>query len=207
MSRTKTSKAWMREHVNDAWVQKARVDGYRARSAYKLMQIDDRDHLLRAGGVVVDLGAAPGGWSQVAAERVGPAGRVIAVDLLEIAPLRGVECLQGDFGDEAILAMVQSRLAGRSPDLVMSDMAPNMSGIPGVDQARACGLAELAIDFARTCLTREGALLLKVFHGEGFDELIRTLRGIFLQVAVRKPDASRGRSNETYAVGRGLKAM
>jgi len=206
MSRTKTSKAWMREHVTDAWVKKAKADGFRSRAAFKLQQIDEKDHLFRPGMVVVDLGAAPGGWSQVAAQRVGPSGRVIAVDLLEMAPLGGVRFLRGDFSEAGVLAALQDALDGRAVDLVLSDMAPNLSGIAGVDQARGAALVELALDFAVQHLVPNGALVVKVFHGEGFDVLMRALRGAFIQVAVRKPEASRGRSSETYVVARGLRA-
>ncbi|MBK8015671.1 MAG: RlmE family RNA methyltransferase [Betaproteobacteria bacterium] len=202
MSRTKTSKAWMREHVTDAWVRKAKSDGYRSRAAFKLMQIDERDRILRAGAWVVDLGAAPGGWSQVAADRVGPTGRVVAVDLLEMAPLPGVRFVRGDFGDDGVLAQMESLLEGRRVDLVLSDMAPNLSGIAGVDQARGAYLAELALDFARTHLSSNGVMVVKVFHGEGFDALMREIRAGFRKVAVRKPEASRGRSSETYVVAR-----
>jgi 23S rRNA (uridine2552-2'-O)-methyltransferase len=205
MNRSKTSKAWMREHVTDAWVKKAKADGFRSRSAFKLQQIDEKDHLLRPGIVVVDLGAAPGGWSQVTVQKVGPSGRVIAVDLLEMAPVGGVRILQGDFSEAGVLAALQDALEGRAVDLVLSDMAPNLSGIAGVDQARAAALVELALDFAVQHLVRNGALVVKVFHGEGFDGLMRALRGAFIQVAVRKPEASRGRSNETYVVARGLR--
>ena len=148
MARTKTSKAWMREHINDPWVQKARAEGYRSRAAYKLMQIDAKDRLLRPGMTIVDLGATPGGWSQVAAKAVGPSGRVVAVDLLELEPLPGVRFVRGDFEDEATLVAVEALLAGRPVDLVMSDMAPNLSGIGSADQARSVGLAEVTLDAA-----------------------------------------------------------
>lgn len=202
MARTKTSKAWLHEHVNDPWVKKAQAEGYRSRAAYKLLQIDAKDRLLRPGTLVVDLGAAPGGWSQVAAKAVGPAGRVVAVDLLEMAPVPGVRFIQGDFGTDAVLAEVTAALEGRSVDLVLSDMAPNISGIGLVDQAGAAGLAELSLDFALRFLGPRGALLVKVFHGVGFDDVLRQMRAAFREVQVRKPEASRGRSPETYLLGR-----
>lgn len=203
MARTKTSNAWLREHVNDTYVKRAKAEGFRSRAAFKLQQIDAKDHLLRPGSVVVDLGATPGGWSQIAAAAVGPSGKVIAVDLLEMEPLRGVDFIHGDFGDDAILAEVTRRLAGRSVDLVLSDMAPNLSGIAAVDQAGVAGLAELALDFALRFLSPRGVLLVKVFHGVGFDALLKQMRQAFTDVSVRKPDASRDRSPETYLLARG----
>lgn len=205
MSRTRTSKAWLRRHVTDAWVQKSKAEGYRSRAAYKLKQIDDRDHVLGRGMVVVDLGAAPGGWSQVAVERTGDRGRVIALDLLDMAAIPGVEFLQGDFGDEAVLRQLTDRLGGRAVDLVLSDMAPNLSGIAAVDQARMSGLAEMALEFAQSRLTREGGFVVKVFHGAGFDDLLGRMRATFRKVMIRKPDASRQESSETYLVGKGLR--
>ncbi len=203
MARTKTSNAWLREHVNDTYVKRAKAEGFRSRAAFKLQQIDAKDHLLRPGSVVVDLGATPGGWSQIAAAAVGPSGQVIAVDLLEMEPLRGVDFIHGDFGDDAILAEVTRRLAGRPVDLVLSDMAPNLSGIAAVDQAGVAGLAELALDFALRFLSPRGVLLVKVFHGAGFDALLKQMRQAFSEVSVRKPDASRDRSPETYLLARG----
>lgn len=207
MARTKTSNAWLREHVNDTYVKRAKAEGYRSRAAFKLMQMNEKDHLLRPGSVVVDLGATPGGWSQVAAASVGPSGKVVAVDLLEMEPLRGVEFVQGDFGDDAILAEVMAKLGGRQVDLVLSDMAPNLTGIGAVDQAGVAGLAELALDFALRFLSPKGALLVKVFHGAGFDALLKQMRQAFLEVAVRKPDASRDRSPETYLLARGKRGV
>jgi len=202
MARNKTSKAWMQEHVNDTYVKQAKAEGYRSRASYKLLQVDAKDKLLRPGMVVVDLGAAPGGWSQVAASAVGPSGRVIAVDLLEMTGIHGVTFIQGDFGHEAVLGAVTEALGGRSVDLVLSDMAPNMSGIGSVDQAAVSGLAELALDFALRFLGPKGGLLVKVFHGVGFDDLLKQLRMAFREVVVRKPEASRGRSPETYLLAR-----
>lgn len=191
----------MREHVNDPYVQLARKEGWRSRAAFKLLEIDDRDRLLRSGEVVVDLGAAPGGWSQVAARRVGAGGLVIALDLLEMEPVHGVDFIQGDFRDDGILARLEERLAGRRVGLVMSDMAPNMSGVPLVDQARIMHLAELGLDFCRAHLKPEGAFLVKVFQGTDYAAFLRSMREVFRSVAVRKPAASRDRSAELYLLG------
>ncbi|MBI2314238.1 MAG: 23S rRNA (uridine(2552)-2'-O)-methyltransferase RlmE [Betaproteobacteria bacterium] len=198
MKRTKSGRAWMREHVTDPYVRQAKREGYRSRAAYKLQEIDDRDRLLKPGMTVVDLGSAPGGWSQVAADSVGPKGRVIAVDLLEMRPVKGVTFLQGDFRESAVLEQVERALGGRPADLVICDMAPNISGIGVTDQARSMHLAELALEFCRTHLKPGGALLVKAFQGAGFRELVATLRSSFSRVAVRKPKASRDRSSEVY---------
>lgn len=205
MARTKTSKAWMREHVNDTYVKRAQSEGYRSRAAYKLAQIAGRDKLLKPGMIVVDLGAAPGGWSQVAAQQVAPGGRVIAVDVLEMPALPGVTFIRGDFHDDATLAELERLLAGTAVDLVISDMAPNISGIASVDQTRAMGLAELALDFAVNHLKPQGNFLVKLFQGAGFDEFVKVLRGHFGQVVTRKPEASRSRSSEVYVLGKGVK--
>ena len=204
MKRTKTSKAWMMEHVTDAYVQRAKQEGYRSRASYKLLEIIERDHLLRPGMRVVDLGAAPGGWSQVVAKQLAGSGRVIALDLLEMTPLSGVTFIQGDFREDAVLAELVKALDGRPVDLVISDMAPNISGIALADQARAMHLAELALEFAVQHLKPGGNFLVKVFQGEGFDDYIRALRRHFREVVTRKPKASRGRTNETYLLGIGL---
>jgi len=206
MARTRTSKAWMQEHVNDPYVRKAQAEGMRSRAAYKLQQLAERDKLLKPGLVVVDLGSTPGGWSQVAARAVGDAGLVIGVDLLEMTPLPGVRFLRGDFGDDAVLARLVELLGGRAVDLVLSDMAPNISGVASVDQARSIALAELALDFAVKHLKPQGNFLVKVFQGAGFDALVAELRRRFVQVLIRKPEASRSRSSEVYLVGKGLKA-
>lgn len=206
MARTRTSKAWMREHVNDPWVQRAKAEGWRSRAAFKLIEVDDKDKLIRRGGIVVDLGCTPGGWSQVARKRLGNTGRVIGLDLLPLDPLLpGVEFLQGDFHDEGVLKQVEDMLGGAKVDLVLSDMAPNMSGIPMSDQARSIHLAELALDFAANHLQPQGAFLVKVFQGSGFAEYIVAMRQVFRKVVTRKPDASRGRSSELYLLGVGLK--
>ncbi len=204
MKRTKTSKAWMSEHVNDPYVQRAKQDGYRSRAAYKLLEIAERDHLLKPGMRVVDLGATPGGWSQVVAQKLAGQGRAIALDLLEMAPLAGVAFIQGDFRDDAVLAELVEALDGRPVDLVISDMAPNISGIGIADQARSMHLAELALEFAELHLKPGGNFLVKVFQGEGFDEYVRAMRRCFRQVATRKPKASRDRTSETYLLGSGL---
>lgn len=206
MKRTRTSNAWLREHVNDPYVQRAKAEGYRSRASFKLMEIDDKDHLIRSGEVVVDLGATPGGWSQVAAKRMKGKGRVIALDILEMEPLHGVDFIQGDFREEDILQKLETMLAGEKVGLVLSDMAPNMSGILLSDQARVIHLAELGLEFSRNWLKPEGAFLVKVFQGYGFDDFVREMRQIFKTVSSRKPDASRDRSAEVYILGKGLKA-
>jgi 23S rRNA (uridine2552-2'-O)-methyltransferase len=205
MKRTRTSNAWLREHVNDPYVQRAKAEGYRSRASFKLMEIDDKDRLIRAGDAVVDLGATPGGWSQVAAKRMQGRGRVIALDLLAMDPLHGVDFIQGDFRDEAVLLRLESMLAGDKVGLVLSDMAPNMSGIPVSDQARVMHLAELGLAFARNWLKPDGAFLVKVFQGHGFNEFVQEMRTVFKSVASRKPDASRDRSAELYLLGKNLK--
>lgn len=205
MKRTRTSNAWLREHVNDTYVQRAKAEGYRSRASFKLMEIDDKDHLIRPGEAVVDLGATPGGWSQVAAKRMKGRGRVIALDLLEMDPLHGVDFIQGDFRDEEVLRQLENRLAGERVGLVLSDMAPNMSGIPISDQARTMHLAELGLEFSRNWLKPDGAFLVKVFQGHGFSEFVLEMKKVFKTVSPRKPDASRDRSPEVYLLGRGLK--
>jgi 23S rRNA (uridine2552-2'-O)-methyltransferase len=204
MKRNKTSKAWMREHLTDPYVRRANTEGYRARAAYKLMEIDERDRLLRPGAVVVDLGAAPGSWCQVVAERC-TGGRVFALDLLPMEPVAGVDFFQGDFSDEAVLAEFERRLKGQRADLVLSDIAPNISGVATVDQARSIMLCELALDFAVKCLWPDGRFLVKVFQGEGFMEFRRAMERCFQTVRVRKPKASRDRSAEVYLLGEGLR--
>jgi 23S rRNA (uridine2552-2'-O)-methyltransferase len=204
MNRTRTSKAWMREHVDDPYVQRARKEGWRSRAAFKLMEIDDRDKLLHPGAVVVDLGAAPGGWSQVAARRVGPKGRVFALDLLEMQGLNGVTFIQGDLRAAATLQRLETLLAGERVHLTLSDMAPNISGVALIDQARGMALAELALEFAARRLRPEGALLVKVFQGSDCDRFVKTMRACFASVVIRKPKASRERSAELYLLGRGL---
>jgi 23S rRNA (uridine2552-2'-O)-methyltransferase len=195
----------MREHVNDPYVQLAKKDGWRSRAAFKLMEIDDKDKLLRRGEVVVDLGATPGGWSQVAAKRVGDSGMVLALDLLEMDPIHNVDFIQGDFREDDVLKKLEEMLSGRPVGLVMSDMAPNMSGVPLVDQARIMYLAELGLEFSKVHLKPEGAFLVKVFQGVDYETFLRSMREVFKTVVVRKPDASRDRSAELYLLGRVLR--
>ena len=206
MARNKTSKAWMQEHVNDPYVRKAQAEGMRSRAAYKLQQLAERDKLLKPGMTVVDLGAAPGGWSQVAGRLAGDSGRVVAVDLLDMTPVAGVTFIRGDFGEDAVLAEVERAIGDGGVDLVLSDMAPNISGVASVDQARSVGLAELALDFAVNHLKPQGNFLVKVFQGSGFEALVADIRRKFVQVMIRKPEASRSRSSEVYVVAKGLKA-
>ena len=196
---------WMNEHLNDSYVKKAKTAGYRARSAYKLEQIDKKDKLLRPGLNVVDLGAAPGGWCQYARTRLGKKSRLVAVDLLPIDAIDGVEIIQGDFTDAVIRDRINELFDNKSVDLVLSDMAPNISGIDSVDQARSIGLAEIVLDWSRTVLAEDGVLLMKVFQGSGFDQLRQELLTQFRSVAVRKPGASRSRSAEVYLLARGFK--
>jgi 23S rRNA (uridine2552-2'-O)-methyltransferase len=202
MARTKSSARWLREHFTDEYVKRAQHEGYRSRAVYKLLEIHEKDRLLRPGLTVVDLGAAPGGWSQLAAQRVGGQGAVIALDILPIEPLPGVECIEGDFREAEVLERLLAALNGRPVDLVISDMAPNTSGIKAVDQPRGMYLAELALDCARRCLRPGGDFLTKAFQGEGFDPFLNDLRAAFATVAIRKPKASRARSAEQYLLAR-----
>ncbi|MDO9012183.1 MAG: 23S rRNA (uridine(2552)-2'-O)-methyltransferase RlmE [Gallionella sp.] len=203
MKPSKTSKQWMREHINDPFVQMAQKEGYRSRAAYKLLEIDDKDHLFKPGLVVVDLGATPGGWCQVAANKIGPTGKIIALDLLPLDPLRGVEFIQGDFRDEDVLKKLEASLQGKPVGLVISDMAPNFSGVSAVDQDRSIYLAELAMEFAFEHLSPEGSFLVKVFQGAGFETYMKLMRSRFVKVVARKPKASRDRSSEVYLLGTG----
>lgn len=203
MKPSKTSKQWMREHVNDPFVQLAQKEGYRSRAAYKLLEIDEKDHLLKPGMVVVDLGATPGGWSQVAAKKVGRGGKVVGLDLLPLDPIAGVDFIQGDFREESVLRQLEDLLQGRPVGLVISDMAPNISGVATMDQARAMYLAELAMEFALEHLTPEGSFLVKVFQGAGFEDYLKQMRSSFARVATRKPKASRDRSSEVYLLASG----
>ncbi len=200
MARSKSSSRWLKEHFSDSYVQKAQAEGMRSRAAYKLIELDERSGLLKRGMVVVDLGAAPGGWSQVARDRVGHGGRVVATDILPMDELAGVEFVQGDFREEAVLQALLDRLGGRVADLVISDMAPNISGVDAVDQPRAMVLAELALDMAGRVLKPGGTFVMKLFQGEGSDAFIMDVRKRFTKVSVRKPKASRPRSREVYIV-------
>lgn len=191
----------MKEHVSDYFVKQAKKEGYRSRAAYKLLEIDAQDHIFREGMVVVDLGAAPGSWTQVALHKVGERGKVIALDMLEMQYLPGVIVIKGDFREESAIIELEEELEGRAPDLVISDMAPNMSGITVSDQAKSMYLAELAMAFASEKLNQGGHFLVKVFQGREFDQFLRGMRGCFKRVHVRKPQASRDRSNEVYLLG------
>jgi len=205
MTRSKTSKAWLQEHVNDQYVQRAQKDGYRARAAYKLLEIDEKDKLLKPGLWVADLGAAPGSWSQVARRRMGDHGRVFALDILPMDPLHGVEFIQGDFREDVVLKQFTELLGGRLVDLVICDIAPNMSGMAVTDQARSFYLCELALEFCRDWLKPGGHFLVKTFQGSGYTEYMQAMRATFQTVVTRKPDASRDRSTEIYLLGRGKK--
>ncbi|WP_425514551.1 RlmE family RNA methyltransferase [Georgfuchsia toluolica] len=202
MKKHHPKKNWMQEHVNDHYVQKANAEGWRSRAVFKLSEIDTRDKLLRPGMTVVDLGSAPGSWCQYAAKRIQPGGRLIALDILEMDPIPGVEFIQGDFRDDAVLRELEARIAGRAIDLVLSDMAPNISGIAMADQARATHLAELALDFARGHLKPGGDMLIKVFQGSGFTELREAVKRDFEVIHMRKPAASRDRSPEVFLLAR-----
>ena len=199
-TRSKSSQRWLKEHFSDPYVKKAQAEGMRSRAAYKLEELVARDRLLKPGMVVVDLGAAPGGWSQWVRQALGDSGRVIALDILEMPPLAGVDFLHGDFRDDAVLSSLEASLGGQPVDLVLSDMAPNKSGMDAVDQPRMMHLAELAMDFADRHLRPGGAFLIKLFHGAGFDDYVRELRRRYGKVAIRKPAASRKRSPEVYAL-------
>ncbi|WP_456376638.1 23S rRNA (uridine(2552)-2'-O)-methyltransferase RlmE [Thiolapillus sp.] len=206
MARSKSSHQWMQRHVNDEYVQLARRDGYRSRASYKLIELQEKDKILKPGQVVVDLGAAPGGWSQVAAGIVGDHGKVLAMDILEMDALHGVDFLQGDFREQAVLEALISLLEGREVDVVLSDIAPNTSGVKAVDQPRSMYLCELALDFARNTLKPGGSFATKIFQGEGFDDYIRDVRSSFARVVTRKPKSSRPKSREVYVVATGYKS-
>jgi 23S rRNA (uridine2552-2'-O)-methyltransferase len=199
----KSNKQWLRRHVTDSYVQKARAQGYRSRAAFKLLELNEKEKLLKPGMTVIDLGAAPGSWSQVAAEKVGRGGRVIAIDLVEIVPISGVTALRGDFRESTLIEAMQ----GAKADAVLCDVSPNLSGIANVDQARLLELAAAAVDFCRKALNPDGVFLVKAFHGEAFQELLALLQRTFGKVKVVKPSASRGESAETYVVARSLRAL
>ncbi|MGM0593641.1 MAG: 23S rRNA (uridine(2552)-2'-O)-methyltransferase RlmE [Pseudomonadota bacterium] len=202
MARSKSSSRWLKEHFDDEYVTRAQQEGYRSRASYKLLELDGKDKLLKKGMVVVDLGAAPGGWSQIAADRVGDKGMVVALDILPMDPVPGVEVLEGDFREEEVLQQLLAALDGRPVDLVMSDMAPNISGVKSVDQPRAMYLVELTLDLAQNVLKPGGDMLVKLFQGEGSDAFIRECRKHFRKVIIRKPTASRPRSREVYMLAR-----
>ena len=205
MARSKTSAAWLHEHVNDHWVHQAQKDGYRSRAAYKLLEINEKDKLLRQGMTVADLGSAPGSWSQVAARIVGDHRRIFALDILEMAAIPGVDFIQGDFREDEVLARFEALLDGRPLDLVISDIAPNITGMSATDQARSAYLCELALEFARQHLKPGGHFLVKVFQGSEFNAYLAEMRSSFTQVVSRKPKASRDRSTEIYLLGKGLR--
>ncbi|MCF6298449.1 MAG: 23S rRNA (uridine(2552)-2'-O)-methyltransferase RlmE [Thiomicrorhabdus sp.] len=205
MARSKSSDVWLKEHFNDPYVQKARQEGWRSRAVYKLQEIDDKDGLFKPGMCVVDLGAAPGGWSQWTTHKVGAKGEVFALDILPVEPFAGVTFIQGDFREDDVYNTLLASLDGRDVDVVISDMAPNMSGNKGVDIPRAMYLVELCVDLADQVLKKNGDLLMKVFQGEGYDQLLATLKSKYKKVITRKPDASRSRSKEIYLLARGKK--
>ena len=206
-TRSKSSQRWLKEHFSDPFVKKAKAEGLRSRAAYKLEELVERDRLLKPGMVVVDLGAAPGGWSQWVRQALGDKGRVIALDILDMPGLAGVEFLHGDFREDEVLARLEASLGGQTVDLVLSDMAPNMSGVDAVDLPRAMHLSELAMDFADRHLRVDGAFLIKLFQGVGFDDYVRELRRRYAKVSIRKPAASRKRSPEVYALAQGKRAQ
>jgi 23S rRNA (uridine2552-2'-O)-methyltransferase len=207
MKKLRSNRSWLTDHFNDPYVKQAQKQGYRSRAVFKLLEINERDRILRSGMVVVDLGAAPGGWSQIAVKQVGRKGRVIATDILAMEPIDGVEFIHGDFREESVFKGLLECIGSSGADLVISDMAPNISGMDAVDQPRSMYLVELAVDLAQNVLAPGGDLLMKVFQGEGFDDLIRMLREKYAKVLIRKPKASRPRSREVYVLARGLKAV
>lgn len=203
MQRSKSSKRWLQEHFNDSYVKRAQAEGYRSRAVYKLQEIDQKEHVFKPGMKIIDLGAAPGGWAQYASRRLGGDGLIIAVDLLPIEPLDRVTFIQGDFREKAVLDALKNALHGASVDVLLSDMAPNMSGTVAVDITRAMYLAELALDTSHELLKTGGTMILKLFHGSGFDALVKDVRRSFERVVIRKPAASRSRSRETYLLAKG----
>lgn len=205
MKRSKSSSRWLNEHVNDPYVKRAQKDGYRSRASYKLIELNDKDKLIRPGMLVMDLGSAPGGWSQVAGKIVGDHGRVIASDILPMDPLDNVDFIQGDFTEDSVFQQILAKLDGRQPDLIISDIAPNISGVAVADQAASMYLVELTLDMVRQVLKPGGNYAVKVFQGEGSDEFLRDVRSSFEKVMIRKPEASRPRSREVYLVAKGFK--
>ncbi len=206
MARSKTSADWLKEHVDDIYVQKAQQDGYRTRASYKLIELDEKDQLIKPGMTIIDLGSAPGGWSQVVGRKLNGKGVVIASDILPMDPIADVEFIQGDFTEEAVFNELMASVDGRPVDLVISDMAPNMSGVASIDQPGSMYLVELALDMARQVLRPNGQFVAKVFQGDGFDEYVKDVRQSFTKVLIRKPKASRPRSREVYVVGKGFRA-
>ena len=206
MARSRSSHRWLQEHVNDPYVKRAQKEGYRARSSYKLIELNEKDRLIRPGMLIMDLGSAPGGWSQVAGRLVGDKGRVLATDILPMDPLKNVDFIQGDFTEEAVFNQILAALNGAKPDLIISDIAPNITGIDSADQGASIYLVELALDMARRVLKPKGNFVAKVFQGAGSDAYLKDLRTSFEKVSVRKPAASRPRSREVYVVAKGFKA-
>ena len=204
MARSKSSAQWLQRHVTDRYVKRAQAQGYRSRSAFKLLEIDQRERLLKPGANVVDLGAAPGGWSQVAAQKVGSRGKVVAIDRLEMAPVAGVTVLRGDFLDEKTHAALALALGAGKADVILCDLSPDLTGIASTDQARAAELVSTALEFCRAHLAPRGAFLVKVFQGESFKDVLGEMKATFREVHTRKPEASRAESRETYLLGRGL---
>jgi 23S rRNA (uridine2552-2'-O)-methyltransferase len=204
-ARPKNSRDWVQRHLNDPFVKKAQEEGYRSRAVYKLQEIDEREGFMKPGKVVVDLGSAPGGWSQLAIKKVGGKGKVVAIDLLPMEPISGVIFIQADFSEEAGLNAVIAELEQKPVDLVISDMSPNMTGIPLTDQARLFNLGEMAMDFAVKFLQPNGIFIVKVFQGAGFEPYVKLLRQNFQHVSAKKPDASRDESREVYLVAKGIK--
>ena len=205
MSRSKSSGNWLQQHVNDPYVKQAQKDGYRSRASYKLIQLNEKDKLIRPGMLIVDLGSAPGGWSQVAANLVGAKGKVIATDILPMDPLKNVDFVLGDFTEQAVVDQILARLENRKPDLIICDIAPNISGIDVADQASSMYLVELALDMARHVLKPKGDFVAKVFQGAGSEAYLKELRRSFEKLLIRKPAASRPRSREVYVVAKGFK--
>jgi 23S rRNA (uridine2552-2'-O)-methyltransferase len=203
MSRTKSSKRWLQEHFDDVYVKKAQAEGYRSRAVYKLKEVDEKESLLKPGMTVVDLGAAPGGWTQYVSQKLNGKGRIVALDILPMDALPDVDFLQGDFREDEVLEELINLIPERSIDLLLSDMAPNMSGSTAIDIPRAMYLVELAFDFAEKMLKPGGTMLVKIFHGSGFDDLVKQARASFDKVVIRKPSASRSRSKETYLLAKG----
>jgi len=205
MARSKSSNDWMKEHFDDHYVKMAQKEGYRSRSTFKLKEIDKKDKLIRPAMSIVDLGSAPGGWSDYALRKVGDKGTVVALDILPMTPLTGVHFIEGDFREDSVLDELNVVLNGQQIDLVLSDIAPNITGVSAIDQPSSMYLVELALDFALTNLSKNGSFLVKVFQGEGFEQYMKAMREGFQKVITRKPDASRPRSREVYLLGRGLK--
>lgn len=205
MKRSKSSSRWLNEHVNDPYVKRAQKDGYRSRASYKLLELNEKDKLVRPGMLVMDLGSAPGGWSQVAGKIVGEKGRVIASDILPMDPLDNVDFIQGDFTEDSVFQQILAQLDGRQPDLIISDIAPNISGVAVADQASSMYLVELTLDMVRQVLKPGGNYAVKVFQGEGSEAFLKDVRSSFEKVMIRKPEASRPRSREVYLVGKGFK--